>query len=92
MVFAPRRPPRRRSVAGQSSTHGGIHMRIRGFSTLMVAGFIAAGCGGEVDDEFDDTEVIDTMTTVAPAPVPAPVPVDTMGMDTMVVVEDTVTP
>ena len=67
-------------------------MRIPGISAVMVAGLIAAGCGGEVDDEYDDTEVLDTMTTVTPAPVPAPVPVDTMGMDTMSVVDDTVTP
>ena len=38
-----------------------------------MAGFIAAGCGGDVDDEYDDTEVEDTMSTVAPLSVHSPI-------------------
>lgn len=64
-------------------------MKIRGVSALLVAGFIAAGCGGDVEDEYDDTEAMDTMSTVAPAPAPAVVPMDTMGMDTTGMVDDT---
>ena len=68
-------------------------MKIRGMSALLVAGFIAAGCGGDVEDEYDDTEVLDTMSTVVPAPAPAPVPMDTMGLDTMgAMTADTLTP